>query len=660
MIVHHSGNTAMESYQYETLFKENYEIRVLRFVPDTNPAGLGEPAIQLALDHVSLDDNPKYLALSYTWGERKGLRDIIVNSRRLEVNENLFSALLVLQRICSTDQLWIDAICINQRNDDASKEEKSWQIGQMGRVFETAATVLVWLGSGTQDSDVAMQELENFGSDAIKAGISSIISDVAKLKSMQERIKESLRWPADRTADEGSPEALALQLYHSHRFQRNETQVAIANLLDRDIWHRAWVFQEIALAKDGYILCGNKQLPIPCFDAAVAMINQCKEASTSVRRSLEDCFPRLKFEMLNIRGLKVRRQRKLDLKPRLASLLFYQLNLNSRHFSIAARDPEDLIYSLLGIAGDTVPRKDENGNDIGPLVAIGVDKKKPPEEVFTESTNAFLKHCTWYKLEYCSFPKDMDTLPSWVPDYKRIAACGISVNPLSIWGLFRASANKGQPSFQDAANPEALLRGGCRVDVISLVMEPPDWIFSEAEQDYKAGARAQWLEAIQRFAEHTSEHAHDVWRAVTADMQHNRNTTQTFRVDEKWTKILEWMLSGAVELTSVEEPWWGIPAEKHDVETSTHIRQAYGLLSYAEWVGYGRTLLRTKGGRIGLGPTRTEIGDVVTIIFGTQVPIVLRPLAEERFEFVGEAYFHGLMDGEYMETNPQGETFEII
>jgi hypothetical protein len=53
--------------------------------------------------------------------------------------------------------------------------------------------------------------------------------------------------------------------------------------------------------------------------------------------------------------------------------------------------------------------------------------------------------------------------------------------------------------------------------------------------------------------------------------------------------------------------------------------------------------------RFGLAPPKAELGDIVCIIFGCGVPVLLRErnTCDDRyFEFVGECYVHGYMDGE--------------
>ena len=48
---------------------------------------------------------------------------------------------------------------------------------------------------------------------------------------------------------------------------------------------------------------------------------------------------------------------------------------------------------------------------------------------------------------------------------------------------------------------------------------------------------------------------------------------------------------------------------------------------------------------IGLAPIKAQVGDQVSVLFGCSVPVVLREVGDG-FTFVGEAFAHGLMDGE--------------
>jgi hypothetical protein len=53
-------------------------------------------------------------------------------------------------------------------------------------------------------------------------------------------------------------------------------------------------------------------------------------------------------------------------------------------------------------------------------------------------------------------------------------------------------------------------------------------------------------------------------------------------------------------------------------------------------------------------------GDIVTILQDNEPAIILKPQGEERYSYVGEAYVHGIMDGEYFHTNRDAKFFELV
>lgn len=78
-------------------------------------------------------------------------------------------------------------------------------------------------------------------------------------------------------------------------------------------------------------------------------------------------------------------------------------------------------------------------------------------------------------------------------------------------------------------------------------------------------------------------------------------------------------------------------------------RQQALLQDFLQAFGFGaqgRAFVSTKNGRIGLAPKHTQRGDMVVILWNAGSPYVLRPLGNEHFKLVGEAYIHGLMYGE--------------
>jgi hypothetical protein len=62
-----------------------------------------------------------------------------------------------------------------------------------------------------------------------------------------------------------------------------------------------------------------------------------------------------------------------------------------------------------------------------------------------------------------------------------------------------------------------------------------------------------------------------------------------------------------------------------------------------------RVLSTTDNGCLVMGPSETCQGDVVCILYGSDVPFVVRQTVDDTFQFVGECYIHGLMRGEALE-----------
>lgn len=81
--------------------------------------------------------------------------------------------------------------------------------------------------------------------------------------------------------------------------------------------------------------------------------------------------------------------------------------------------------------------------------------------------------------------------------------------------------------------------------------------------------------------------------------------------------------------------------------------------SKAASVCHTRTLVITRKGYFGLGPGATRAGDLCCIIFGSPVPLILRH-ADENYQLVGEAYVHGVMNGEAVEQLDQGKSQQNI
>jgi hypothetical protein len=177
-----------------------------------------------------------YEALSYTWGSMHCTERIWLDGKELHVTSNLRKALRYLQLKECDRVLWVDALCINQWNND----EKSHQVRQMGDIYRTAERVVVWLGLPTYDTNVTIDTLQVLYEQSNETALRSKdakdpawSSLWAKVKSLQREKYDDL----DTTLSNG-----------------------LSDLLSRPWFDRVWVLQEVANAQSAIIQCGTRSV----------------------------------------------------------------------------------------------------------------------------------------------------------------------------------------------------------------------------------------------------------------------------------------------------------------------------------------------------------------------------------------------------------------
>ena len=146
-----SKRAVLPRFEYKALPEpagQTGHIRLLTIAP-------GEPRndISATLEAHAVDSLPDFTAISYCWGDAKLNMPVVVNGARFRVTTNLYAALLHLKLSGrSNTKLWIDAICINQSNN----EEKAEQVSMMQDIYGLAKETMVWLGPTSKDSGKAL------------------------------------------------------------------------------------------------------------------------------------------------------------------------------------------------------------------------------------------------------------------------------------------------------------------------------------------------------------------------------------------------------------------------------------------------------------------------------------------------------------------------
>ena len=158
---------ASTPYHYEPLTSES-SFRLFR-LKRAQP-GL----INIHLFDASLENPPKFEAISYAWSQQGLDSTILCNDQPLHVASNVVSILRALQHRDSPGILWVDSICINQ----SSTQERNLQVPKMCSIYRQAEKVWIWLGEGSYETDATF----NF------------LAEVAAIIQRSDSIGERCKW----------------------------------------------------------------------------------------------------------------------------------------------------------------------------------------------------------------------------------------------------------------------------------------------------------------------------------------------------------------------------------------------------------------------------------------------------------------------------------
>jgi hypothetical protein len=336
------------------------------------------------LKEVSLDSNPTFQAISYTWGEAIFPCDLICDSHTINVTQNLHDALSHFRDSGQELTIWIDAICINQFNED----EKSQQIPLMAEIYRKASNVLIWLGVESDGSAEAMQYLARIGKKFLDRG-------------------GPVREPKIEQNDEHGAENKVLW----DDVLQDKTMRKTEMIWTRPWFSRRWVIQEIAFAQSAIVHCGMEQVEwdILAKAAEVLTILDGDGSQFMNRRSGKLAGPVCLPLHNAIKLERIRKELWASDAERTERQLYDCLD-DARGFD--CRYDKDRIFALLGII---------NHRRKNPFT---IAYAKPTAEVFA----GFARYCLregeslgmlcWAGVSNHAFCGESLQLPSWVPDWR--------------------------------------------------------------------------------------------------------------------------------------------------------------------------------------------------------------------------------------------------
>jgi hypothetical protein len=246
------------------------------------------------------------------------------------------------------------------------------------------------------------------------------------------------------------------------------------------------------------------------------------------------------------------------------------------------------------------------------------------------------------------------SVPSWVPDWSRTT----SASPLRLRNSISVPADRQmsatddiliyktcgntRPSLRQSTVEDALILRGILFDKVKDCSGKPGHHFLEGNR----GPIYDCLRLVKssKVCRYKSENdrSQAFLRTLVADVVHGRRATESdARALDDWVMLKQ-------DHLGVEE-------------LSDRIKLSANLVEAVSAAWNGRQFFMSEKGYMGLAPITTRVGDAVCILFGGQVPFILRERDDFAHSMIGECYVHGIMDGEAIgNTRNKRDTVEFM
>lgn len=450
-------------YTYEPLRERFSEIRLLYLL-----RGSGSDVIRINILRASLDDRPKYIALSYVWGTDPANVVISLNGCEHRIQPNLAAALSLLRQYPLGDEkeipVWVDALCINQ--DDVP--ERNAQIKLMRSIYISAFRVKVWLGVPTEQMELAAAKMRIFEAWIITV---STGSKTSKQRDSHTQPEGAARFGTDLFGKPGKLSAQSILEFD-----------AICQLLDNPWFSRAWVIQEVSFPdyfKVEFVI-GRHGQTIRLLSAIIQMkyvLPGALAEHNNVWAGLSEVAGKV-FQSISsvdrlftIKALILKQSALKSTWDASYELLFGSTGMRRRRVLESlqevrrynASDARDKVYIPLGLA------LVEYSSILRPDYGCSL------EVVYAQLVASMIEYQGNLDILSCcdvGGKADSASLPTWVPDWQR---CSVRTTPLAMKigkdnkQIYRASGNK-SPIYKISDDYQKLTIKGILVCEISKVM----------------------------------------------------------------------------------------------------------------------------------------------------------------------------------------------
>lgn len=648
--------------------------------------------IKLELDVFELDRCPDYVALSYTWDPRprhtmyqadsarpvqnrldtrKPLTNfevvpVSINGGSYTISLHLAGGLHALERVRRGTQmasipptpteklpnpLWIfvDAICIKQ--DD--QRDKETQIANMSQIFSQAKTVYTWLGRAKYSLPESMSRV------GVEVGESFL-----QIPSLINK----------------------MEAYAAEVEARNTTRDVVGTVIDNDVTHqsllfdttprtweclaripsipwfeRLWCVQEATLNKEVVVLCGRWSLPWITYVRFVRLISKFL-TFPNITRSLPFQLHRYLRAAANERPLLILNLKNPEAGDRStirASAVTYIATLVDLIRQSFVLQPLDRVYAVLGLLWDTFKGK--------VVIDYGEHMRSNYWVKWSELFHAIVSIYPFLSealLAQATYLQNRSGMPTWCPDLEDNSRSPVVVAKRSYAkaGILNESMVKSVRKATDtydvliAPLPGRFMLSatGLSIDRIAQIVD-----FSSATKDVRFGQSSADLDA---FSSGLLKSLSRCEQSVTAISPNSTNVEATVarcmignaygnrlppeqEILREYRLYKEWL--DEIYATSL------VANVRSKFVASASPTFASKFLAYAMTCSF----FVTSSGRAGMTSSRVAVDDQVCLIIGLGKPYVLHYADEKEdfFDFVGEAYVDGIMNGEAL---PQGGQIE--
>jgi hypothetical protein len=397
-------------------------------------------------------------------------------------------------------------------------------------------------------------------------------------------------------------------------------RTALQEFFQRPYFKRAWIIQEVVAAKQATVICGGQSISFDKMFNALEMITGSGFFPYSPATAAVTDLGLWREEYL--REDSRERDEWLDLH----FLLMYTRNKS-------CMNPRDSVYSIRGLASDSLSK------------GIVVDYDQPTEQVFIEcAKNSLRKRPNDLRILSTVELRHRDTsslrLPSWVPDWTQ-PNCDTGVlqrySRFSPDKYFRSAAHT-KPRIVISEDSDKISLQGRLIDHVTMVI-PIKSLLERGEGNKHTVTKATITQIVdtldvQETYPYTGEsYCKAFLRTITAD-----RTVLSPRVSNDYRMKF---------FSSSSE--WKIAYDEQSCDLPDLVWEE---ISNTIWsIIEDKMMFITAKGYLGMGREVMEIGDWLCVFLGAETPFLLREASyQHEFNFLGECYVHGIMDGEVMST----------